>query len=682
MLEDPAHLPGFLDHPAQVLAGDLLAIAQAQGGAFDAHLHQVIVQRRLVLQIDLGLAAADLVERRLRDVEEAALDDLRHLPEEEREQQRADMRAVHVRIGHDDDLVIAQLVDVELVPADAGAKRGDQGADLLAAQHPVEAGAFDVQDLAAQRQHRLVRPGTALLGRAAGAVALDQEQLAVGRVAGLAIGKLPGQRGDVERGFLPGQFPGPARGFPRERRLDDLADDGAGFVRVLLEPLGQLLVQQPLDRRPHLGRDQLVLGLAGEFRIWHLHRQDAGQPFAGIVAREGHLLAPGQPRGVGIGVDRPGQRAAEAGEMGAAIPLWDVVGEGQHHLVIAVVPPQRGLDADAVAFAGDEDRVGNQWRLRPVEPAHELAHAAVIVQLGPERFGRAFVFQHDAHARVQEGQLAQAVFQRLVAVVEVREGLVRRQETHLRAGPPWRLADHAQVLDRLAGLEPGIVFLALAPDRQVEPVRQRVHHRHADAVQATGNLVGILVELAARVELGHDHLGRRDAFALVDADRDAAAVIGDRDRVVGMDLDLDPGGVARQHLVDAVVHHLVHHVVQARAVVGVADIHPRPLAHRFQAFENHDGIGAVVGRGRSGFGHAEQSFILSPAYRRRVWQCHASGMAAGGIRSAGAGAKLLQDGDRCPCVNGDHPRLDPHQGRLCRAAAWLWPDRCKKRKKL
>jgi hypothetical protein len=39
-----------------------------------------------------------------------ALDQLRHLPEEEGQQQRADMGAVHVGIGHDDDLVVAQLV--------------------------------------------------------------------------------------------------------------------------------------------------------------------------------------------------------------------------------------------------------------------------------------------------------------------------------------------------------------------------------------------------------------------------------------------------------------------------------------------------------------------------------------------------------------------------------------------
>ena len=41
------------------------------------------------------------------------------------------MRAIDVGIGHDDDLVIAQLVEVELIAANAGAHRGDQRADFL-----------------------------------------------------------------------------------------------------------------------------------------------------------------------------------------------------------------------------------------------------------------------------------------------------------------------------------------------------------------------------------------------------------------------------------------------------------------------------------------------------------------------------------------------------------------------
>ena len=51
------------------------------------------------------------------------------------------------------------------------------------------------------------------------------------------------------------------------------------------------------------------------------------------------------------------------------------------------------------------------------------------------------------------------------------------------------------------------VFLAVAPDAQVEMLGERVDHGDADAVQAAGYLVGVLVELPAGMQLGHDDLG-------------------------------------------------------------------------------------------------------------------------------------------------------------------------------
>ena len=151
------------------------------------------------------------------------------------------MRAVDVGVGHDDDLVIAQLVDVELVAADAGAERGDQRADLFGGQHFVEARALDIEDFAAQRQHRLELAIAALLGRAAGGVALDDEQFGLGRIALLAIGELARQIGDVERALAPREIARLARRLARGRRLDHLGDDGLGVGGMFLQPLAEQL---------------------------------------------------------------------------------------------------------------------------------------------------------------------------------------------------------------------------------------------------------------------------------------------------------------------------------------------------------------------------------------------------------------------------------------------------------
>jgi hypothetical protein len=96
------------------------------------------------------------------------------------------------------------------------------------------------------------------------------------------------------------------------------------------------------------------------------------------------------------------------------------------------------------------------------------------------------------------------------------------------------------------------------------------------------------------MKLGHDDLCGRHAFASVDLGRDAAAVIHHRGRAVGVERHLNLVAIAGKRLVDGVVDHLIDHVVEARPVVGVADIHAWPLAHRIEAFQHLDRLCAVV----------------------------------------------------------------------------------------
>src|SRR4029077_10006854 len=66
--------------------------------------------------------------------------------------------------AHDNDAVVAQLLDIEVVAADATTQRGNQRADFGRRQHLVEARPLDIEDLALQRQDRLRAPIAPLLG--------------------------------------------------------------------------------------------------------------------------------------------------------------------------------------------------------------------------------------------------------------------------------------------------------------------------------------------------------------------------------------------------------------------------------------------------------------------------------------------------------------------------------------
>jgi hypothetical protein len=140
-----------------------------------------------------------------------------------------------------------------------------------------------------------------------------------------------------------------------------------------------------------------------------------------------------------------------------------------------------------------------------------------------------------------------------------------------------------------------VVNGAVAGDLDLEPLADEVGDRRADAVQAAGGLVGggvVVAELAAGAEGGEDDLDGGDALGRVDADGDAAAVVGDGAGAVGVDLHVDRLAVAGEGLVDGVVDDLVDEVVQAARVVA-ADVHARAGADVLDVVEHAD-LGLVV----------------------------------------------------------------------------------------
>ena len=102
------------------------------------------------------------------------------------------------------------------------------------------------------------------------------------------------------------------------------------------------------------------------------------------------------------------------------------------------------------------------------------------------------------------------------------------------------------------------------------------------------------LEFSAGVQRGEDDLQRR-LFELGHlVDRDAAAVVLDRDGARALvQRDLDARGKAVDRLVDRVVEDLPEQVVVAGRTCA-ADIHGRPLANRIEPFEDGDVAGGVV----------------------------------------------------------------------------------------
>ena len=308
-----------------------------------------------------------------------ALDHRHHVAEEERQEQRPDVGAVHVGIRHEDDLVVPELPEVELVRADAGAQRRDQEPDFLVGQHLVVARLLGVDDLAPERQDRLDPPVAALLRRAAGRVALHEEDLPHRGIALGALRQLPGQVVAVEA-LLARELARLARRLARLRGVHALLGDLPRAGGILLEGLGELVVDDRLDEAADLAVAELGLRLALELGLRQPHRDDRGEALADVVAGDRSLEALQVPVRLRVRTDRPRQRRAEPRQVGAPLAGVDVVREREDVLLVAVVVLERDLDLDVAPAALEVLHLRVHRRLVLVDVLDELADAARVVE--------------------------------------------------------------------------------------------------------------------------------------------------------------------------------------------------------------------------------------------------------------------------------------------------------------
>ena len=311
--------------------------------------------------VELALALLGAVERRERDVDVAGLEERAEVAVDEREQQRPDVGAVDVGVRHQDDLVVAELLVVELVGlgGEPDAERGDDVLDLLVVEDLVEPGLLDVQDLAAQREDGLEVAVARLLRRAAGRVALDEVELAT----------RPGPC-DAQSASLPGRPPPPkallrwTSSRPRRaavaglRAQDHLLDDRLGLARVVLQPLGQLLPRRGSRRRPATSPlPSLVLVCPSNCGSCTFTLKHGREALAEVVAGEVDLGLLEQAVVVRVVLERARERAAEAGDVRPALVRVDVVDEREDVLLVARVVAHRERDGHLAVLVLDVDGV-------------------------------------------------------------------------------------------------------------------------------------------------------------------------------------------------------------------------------------------------------------------------------------------------------------------------------------
>ena len=103
------------------------------------------------------------------------------------------MRPIDIRIGHDNDLVIAQFVRIEgtfsVSSPDSGANRSDHGADFVVLKHLVQPGFFHIDELSTDGKNGLVFAVASLFGGTTCRVTLHNVKFGVFGIAVGAVGQ-------------------------------------------------------------------------------------------------------------------------------------------------------------------------------------------------------------------------------------------------------------------------------------------------------------------------------------------------------------------------------------------------------------------------------------------------------------------------------------------------------------
>src|SRR6056300_1272437 len=91
----------------EISAANLLSARQFKKSIFQPLFFKVKIHSRLIFEINFGLPTLSPEQRRLSNKQITSLNQRFHMAEEEGQQQCPNVTAIHIRVSHDDDTVVA-----------------------------------------------------------------------------------------------------------------------------------------------------------------------------------------------------------------------------------------------------------------------------------------------------------------------------------------------------------------------------------------------------------------------------------------------------------------------------------------------------------------------------------------------------------------------------------------------
>ena len=105
-------------------------------------------------------------------------------------------------------------------------------------------------------------------------------------------------------------------------------------------------------------------------------------------------------------------------------------------------------------------------------------------------------------------------------------------------------------------------------------------------MQTAGNLVAVLIKLAAGMKLGHHNFSSTPLWlvliVILNTGWYATAIINNRNRVIRVNNYRNFRAITRQGLVNRVIENLKNQMVQTCSVGGVSDVHAWTFTNSFE----------------------------------------------------------------------------------------------------
>ena len=480
-----------------------------------------------------GVTLLNKVERGHCNVDVALLDELLHLAEEECQHQSRNVATIHIRIGHNDNLVVAQFLQVEclgvLLSTDGYTQCGKHILNLLILPHTVLLHFLDVENLTPQGHNGLILAVAALLCSTTCRITLNEENLRLAPIPCGAVGQLTGKARTRQHCLALHKFPCVAGSVAGSGSQHNLVHNSLGILRVLLKVVGQSLRDGLVHSGSNLVITEFGFGLALKLRLGNLHRHNSREALAEVVARDVELNLRKHTILLGIFFHRAGESPTETGQVGTTLDGVDVVHIGVHVLREAVVVLHSHLHGGTVFLGVDVDNVVNNLLTTALikilnKALQAIVRVEVLVEILTLLIPLPAVGNVKVDTLVEECQLAQPCSQDFIAVDCGGEDVAIRLELNGGTGAVG-LADNFQLRGGGTTAEGHLVNLTIPANRGNQFGRECVHTRHTNAVQTTRHLVGVLAKLTTGVQNGQNHLQGRFALLLVHTHRDTTAVI-------------------------------------------------------------------------------------------------------------------------------------------------------------